>query len=326
MQIQIRRVIASLGVAILWAVCSWAQQTAPAPQTARQALIEMFFSKTPGTFLKHLPMATRTALEKAGELATLQQYSVLASQLQTQGQNVKTFETGSVLLTTEDPKTDQKFEILVENDALRGDQDDIELSFQVAKNGQEVRTPFMPQMTISMKREAQVWTLNEISVTIHVPLADPDFLKAFTEKMKTQAGASGAFPQRPDTTVQAAGSDATVVAAMRTILTAEVIYATSYPTVGYTCSLSSLDGFGGGEPNEHQAMLINSGLASGKRYGFVFILSGCGAPPASSFHLTAAPNGNSLGRKAFCADQSAVIRSSSDGNPATCLTSGTSVQ
>ncbi|HEY3620525.1 MAG TPA: hypothetical protein VGK96_27295 [Candidatus Sulfotelmatobacter sp.] len=321
-----RRVIACLGVAILWTGSSGAQQTAAAPQTARQALIEMFFSKTPGSFLKHLPKTTRTALEKAGELTTLQQYSVLASQLQTQGQNVKTFETGSVLLTSEDPKTDQKFEILVENDALRGDQDDIELSFQVAKNGQEVRTPFMPQLTVSMKHEAQVWTLNEISVTIHVPLADPDFLKAFTEKMKPQAGTGDTFPQRNETTVQAAGSDTSVVAAMRTILAAEVTYANSYPSVGYTCSLSSLDGFGGGEPNEHQAMLINSGLASGKRYGFVFTLSGCGAPPASSFHLTAAPNGNSLGRKAFCADQSAVIRSSNDGNPATCLTTGTPVQ
>lgn len=181
-------------------------------------------------------------------------------------------------------------------------------------------------MTVSMKQEVQVWTLNEISVTIHVPLADPDFLKAFTEKMKTQAAGSGMAAQRYDVPVPAGGSDTTVVAAMRTILTAQVTYATTYPTIGYTCSLSSLDGFGGGEPNEHQAMLISSGLASGKRYGFVFTLSGCGGAPANSFRLTAAPNGNSLGRKAFCADQSAVIRSSNDGNPATCLASGTSVQ
>jgi hypothetical protein len=321
-----RRVVVSLGVAILWAASAWAQQTAAAPQTARQALIEMFFSKTPGTLVKHLPMATRTAMEKAGELATLQQYSVLASQLQTQGQNVKTFETGSVLLATEDPKNDQKFEVTVENDALRGDQDDIELSFQVYKNGQAERKPFMPQMTLSMKQEAQVWTLNEISVTIHLPLADPDFLKTITEKMKPQSGATGTFTPRTDISVQAAGSDAMVVSAMRTILTAEVTYASSYPAVGFTCSLSTLDGFGGGERNEHQAMLINSGLASGKRYGFVFTLSGCGGPPATSFYLTAAPNGNSLGRRTFCADQSGVIRSSNDGNPATCLAGGAPVQ
>ena len=34
-----------------------AQPSEPAPQSARQALIEMFFDKTPGTFAKHLPAA-----------------------------------------------------------------------------------------------------------------------------------------------------------------------------------------------------------------------------------------------------------------------------
>ena len=315
-----RRILAALCLAISLAGAACAQDTAGAPQTARQALIEMFFSKSSGTFVKHLPSATRAALEKAGQLTALQQYSVMASQLQTQGQNVKTFETGSVLLSAENPKTDQKFEITVENDSLRGDQDSMDLSFQVYKNGQAERTPFMPQMTLLMKQEAQVWTLNEISVTIHLPLADPDFLRAITEKMTPQSGA--AMGSRPQVAVQAAGSDTAVVAAMRTILTAEVTYFSTYPAVGYTCSLSSLDGFGGGQPNEHQAMLINSGLASGKRYGFVFKLSGCAGAPATSFQLTAAPNGNNYGRKAFCADQSGVIRSSSDGNPATCLASG----
>ena len=316
-----RRILAALCLAIWLAGAACAQDTAGARQTARQALIEMFFSKSSGTFVEHLPSATRAALEKAGQLTALQQYSVMASQLQTQGQNVKTFETGSVLLSAENPKTDQKFEITVENDSLRGDQDSMDLSFQVYKNGQAERTPFMPQMTLLMKQEAQVWTLNEISVTIHLPLADPDFLRAITEKMTPQSGA--AMGSRPQVAVQAAGSDTAVVAAMRTILTAETTYFSTYPAVGYTCTLSSLDGFGGGQPNEHQAMLINSGLASGKRYGFVFTLSGCAGPPASGFQLTAAPHGNNYGRKAFCSDQSGVIRSSSDGNPATCLASGT---
>jgi hypothetical protein len=328
-----RRFVLCLIVAMLWAGSSWAGTTAgapqAAPQTARQALLEMFFSKTPGTLVKHLPMATRTALEKSGALTSLQQYATMASQLQTQGQNVQTYETGSVLLSGENPQTGEKVEITVENDALRGDQDDIEVSFQMYKNGAAQKGPFMPQITFSMKQEGQVWTLNEISVTLHLPLADPDFLKAITEKMTPQAGtarATGTFVPRSEVSVQAGGSDAIVIAAMRTILTAEVTYATSYPMVGYSCTLSDLDGFGGGTPNEHQAMLINSGLASGKRYGFVFALSGCGGTPATSFHLTAAPNGNSYGRKAFCADQSGVIRSSSDGNPATCMASGTPAQ
>jgi len=314
-------------VIVLAAFCcggSVAQESVP--QTARQALLEMFFSKTPGTFVKHLPVATRAVLEKSGALANLQQYSVLASQLQTQGQNVQTFETGSILLSGEDPKSGQKIEVTVENDALRGDEDDLELSFQTYKNGQAQRTPFMPRITFSMKQEARVWKLNEISVTVRVPLADPDLLKALTETMKARENASFSASPHAQVNAPSAGSDAQVIAAMRTILTAEVTYAAAYPRVGFTCTLSDLDGFGGGEPNEHQAMLINSGLASGKRYGYLFSLTGCSGAPGTSFHLSAVPNASTLGHKAFCADQSGTIRSSDDGSPATCLASGTRVQ
>lgn len=312
-------------------VSAAAQETAqPAvPQTARQALLEMFFSKTPGTLVKHLPAATRAALEKSGALKSLEQYSLLMSQLQTQGQTVQTFETGSILLSSENSKSGQKVEVTAESDALRGDEDDIEVSFQVYKDETAQKGPFMPHITFSMKQESQVWTLHEISITLHIPLADPDFLKTITEKMTPQIGAAkatGAFTPRGEASAQFGGADEMVIAAMRSILTAEVTYARSYPNVGFTCTLSDLDGFGGGEPNEHQAMLINSGLASGKRYGFVFALSGCSGTPATSFHLTATPNGNSYGRKAYCADHSGVLRSSGDGNPATCMASGTPVQ
>src|SRR5579871_3061100 len=167
-----KRFVRSLAIVALSIAGSMAQQAAT-PQTARQALLEMFFSKTPGTLVKHLPAATIAALAKSGAMANLQAYSMMAS-LQTQGNNLETFETGSILLSASDPKTGQKFEITVENDALRGDQDDIELNFQVYKDGTAQRTPFMPQMTFTMKQEAQVWTLNEIYVTIHLPLADPD--------------------------------------------------------------------------------------------------------------------------------------------------------
>jgi hypothetical protein len=319
-----RRMVIGLAVCLSCAAAVAAESAAP--QTARQALLEMFFSKTSGTFAKHLPAATLAALEKSGAMAGLQQYSLLAGQFQAQGNNLQTFETGSILLSGEDPKTGQKIEVTVENDALRGDDDDIELSFQTYKDGQAQRTPFMPQMTFSMKQEAQVWKLNEIAITIRLPLADPDFLKTITEKMKPQVSATGTFTPQAQTPgqipAQTASSDAMVVAAMRTILTAETTYAATYPRVGYTCSLSDLDGFGGGEPNEHQAMLINSGLASGKRYGFLFTLSGCSGSPANSFRLSAAPNANTFGRKAFCADQSGTVRAAQDGNVDRCWTSG----
>jgi hypothetical protein len=320
-----RRIVVGLAVCMSCAMFSQARESGT-PQTARQALLEMFFSKTQGTFVKHLPAATLAALEKSGALAGLQQYGLLASQFQAQGNNLQTFETGSILLSGEDPKTGQKIEVTVENDALSGDDDDIELSFQTYKDGQAQRTPFMPRVTFSMKQEAQVWKLNEISVTVRLPLADPDFLKAITEKMKPQVSAATTITPREQvsaqTPPQTASSDAMVLAAMRTILTAETTYAATYPRVGYTCSLSDLDGFGGGEPNEHQAMLINSGLASGKRFGFVFTLSGCSGSPAGSFRLTATPNANMFGRKAFCADQTGTVRASQDGNVDRCWSGG----
>ena len=274
-----RRFVVLAAVAIGCAGIAQAQQTDP--QTARQALIEMFFSKTPGTFLKHLPAATREAFDKSGAMANLQGFSMMTSQWQAQGQTMQSFETGSMLVSAENSKTGEKFEVTVENDALRGDQDDIELSFQTYKDGKAQLTPFKPQITFSMKQEAEIWKLNEIAVTVHFPLADPEFLKTITDRMKAQPAVSAGAAQRPEVTAQPAGSDTMVLTAMRTILTAEKTYASTYSAVGYTCTLSDLDGFGGGEPNEHQAMLINSGLASGKRFGFLFTLTA-----VSYTHLT----------------------------------------
>ena len=43
-------------------ISSLAQTQAPPPQTARQALIEMFLSKNPDAFTKHLPAVASKAL------------------------------------------------------------------------------------------------------------------------------------------------------------------------------------------------------------------------------------------------------------------------
>src|SRR6266550_823021 len=197
-----RTVVGVLAVAAIWSAAVSAQEVST-PQTARQALLEMFFSKMSGTFAKHLPAVTLAALEKSGALANLQQYSLVAGQLQTQGTNFQTFETGSELLSGEDPKTRQKVEITVENDALRGERDDIELSFQTYKNGEAQRTPFMPRMTFTMKQEARVWKLNEISVTVRLPLADPDLLKVLTENMKARESANASVTPHTQATTSA---------------------------------------------------------------------------------------------------------------------------
>ena len=314
-----------LTVALAATSAAQSQPATAAPQTARQALLEMFFSKTPGTFAKHLPAATLNALQKSSAFASLQAYSMLASQLQTQGGSFETFETGRILVAANDPQSGKKFEMIVENDSLRGEEDEIEVSFLTYKEQQVQRAPFLPRMMFVMKSEAGVWKLNEISITVRLPLADPDFLKGIEEGIK--ASAAKAAPNGIPATPNNLGNDAAVATAMRSILNAENTYSNTYRAVGFTCILADLDGFGGAEANEHQAMLISSGLASGRKFGYTFTLSGCGGSPATSFHLSAAPAGaNNFGKRAYCADQSGALRYSSDGNPATCFASGLPAQ
>jgi len=312
-----------LGVLVLSSLSATTVSAQPADsaspaQTARQALVEMFFSKTPGTFAQHLPAATLTVLDQSGAMATLQQYSLLASQLQTTGKKFETFDRGALLLTAENTQSNQKFEITVEKDLPVGDEDIIEVSFRIYKDQQLQRTPFFPRMAFGMKKESGTWKLNDIEVTVRLPLADPDFLKGVVEGVKARSGAAMPLQTSGQAPATGFGSEASVVAAMETIVKGENTYASTYRGIGFTCAISDLDGFGGGEPNEHQAMLIPSGLAGGRKYGYTFTLSGCGGPPATSFHLVAVPGMNSLGRRALCSDQSGAIRYSADANPAGC--------
>jgi type IV pilus assembly protein PilA len=305
------------------------------PQNARQALLDMFFGK-PGSLERHLPEATRKALRDAGTggPSLLQQFSMASSQLNSPDSHLQTFETGSTLLSVEQTKALTKFEAIVEKDDLRGDEDDIELSFRMYKNGQPEKSPVLPSLTFLMKEEKNVWRLSEISVTVRVALADPELLKTLVTGAKAQqavAAASGVDVHVDNVVVAAPSSgvaradELSAIASMRTIVTAEVTYFSTYPSTGFTCSLSDLDGFGQGTPNEHQAMLIESRLASGKKRGYIFTLNSCGGTPSARFQLTAVPADNAAGR-AFCTDESAVIRASADGQAASCLARGTRLQ
>ncbi len=287
-------------------------QAQPVPQNARQALLEMFFSKTPGTMEKHLPQATRAALRQADGpgLAMLQQFSMLSSQINAQGQQFQTFETGPTLLAAEDARVHSKLEITVERDDLQGDEDAIEVSFHAYKAGQPQNSYFMPRLTFVMKQEAGIWRLNELALAARFGLADPEFLKQMLAGMKQRQSVD----------------ESSTVSSMRVIETAEITYAATYPGRGYTCSLSDLDGFGSGQPSEHQAMLIESGLASGRKDGYIFTLSRCDGTPASKFRLTGVPADPSAGLRAFCSDESGVIRYAADGKAATCLSVGKPLQ
>lgn len=312
-----------------------------APQNARQALLDMFFGK-PGSLEKHLPEATRAALRQASASGPplVQQLSAASSQLNMSGNHLQTFETGSTLLSVENSKALTKFEVVVDQDDLVGDEDNIQLSFHAFKNGQPEKAPVLPALTFSMKQENSIWRLSAISLTVKIALDNPALLKLLVEAGKarqlttisgtgtvvrpniTGAGFSPLSRSPAPNPALLRADELSAIASMRSILTAEMTYAATYASVGYTCSLSDLDGFGQGTPNEHQAMLIESRLASGKKRGYLFTLTGCATGPSPRFQLTAVPLDNASGLS-FCSDESGSLRSASDPQPASCFSHGT---
>jgi len=295
---------------LLFGVPSSMAQSATVPQSARQALLEMFTATTPGAFEKHLPEATRQALLKTHDspLSMLRGFSSFGLAANARGTQLQTFETGSKLLGMEERNGLHKYEVIVERDDLLGDVDEIELSFRSYKNGKPEPLPVEPRLIFSMKQEKEIWKLNEITVAVHVKLADPEMLKGLLRTQNSSLESSAASN-------------------LRTLGVAEVTYLASYPERGYTCKLSELGGtLAHRQPSPQNAMFIDDVLASGKKSGYVYSISGCDIPPVSRFHITAVPADPESGMRAFCSDESGKVRYAADGKAATCLSAGLPLQ
>jgi len=111
-----------------------------------------------------------------------------------------------------------------------------------------------------------------------------------------------------------AANESSAVAGIRQINVAEVTYSTEYSDRGYTCSLSDL------------SSQIDSQLVNGQKNGYVFKLSGC-APSESGaivkYQVVAYPmTKNSTGTRAFCSDESNVIKVEPGGSTENCLENG----
>lgn len=115
-----------------------------------------------------------------------------------------------------------------------------------------------------------------------------------------------------------AANESSAVALVRTINTAEVTYSSNHANQGFTCSLSDLNG------------LIDGLPISGQKSGYAFKLSGCTPDPdgvVNHFRVVAYPVvTNQTGIRAFCSDESAVIKVDARGSPQGCLDNGTMLQ
>jgi hypothetical protein len=281
----------------------------PPPQTARQALIEMFLGKDPDAFAKHLPAVASQALIRKGETpeaSIVKQISMIGRQMIAQGEHIESFDEGSTLLVSEQNEGTEKVkvEVVVENDSLMGENDEIEVSIHVYRDGEPEFLPVIPRLIFSMTQEKEIWKLTEATLAAHVPLTDPDYLKGVRKK-QDEANEN--------------------MAAMRVnmIATAERRYTSTHPDSGYTCNLSAVFGQGDAANPPAQAPAGNaSNIASDESNGYHFALTGCNGNPASKFQVTATPAESDSGMKAFCADESGTVRFDASGKGSACLSRG----
>lgn len=111
-------------------------------------------------------------------------------------------------------------------------------------------------------------------------------------------------------------NDLSAIQSIHTILNAENMYESNYPTNGYTCSMAALGGDPkSGAPSPTSAQLVQPDLASGLKSGYIFNISNCtkinagGTDRITGYTVTAVPQTvGSTGDRAFCSDQSGIIK------------------
>jgi prepilin-type N-terminal cleavage/methylation domain-containing protein len=122
-----------------------------------------------------------------------------------------------------------------------------------------------------------------------------------------------------------AANEASAVASLRMVVTAEASYSTSYPNLGYASTLAELGPVtGGGSPSSAGAALIDNLVASGSKSGYVLapVAAGfTGDIPEVGFEFSNTPaTVGSSGQRQFCTNESGVLRYEQGGsgcNPTT---------
>jgi len=292
---------------------SQTQAPAPPPQTPRQALIEMITGGQAGA-MKHLTVEMQKSLQGEGKNSPLAQLATF-DQIRAGSSDFQVFETGQVLLSASDPKNNEKFEVHVDGDDLNGDTDNMDISFHQFRDGTEQDIPYatmLSRFTVGMKKQENVWRLNELSINIKVPLGDPKLLEKFGSGMGTgmvggKIGGSASAKQEP--------RELSPRETITMVAFAESSFARSHPETGFTCKLSDLA--------KSNPFNLDPRIFTGEPFqGYKFTLSGCQDKPSGSFRLVAEPVIAAAGGKAYCTDATTNVRSSDDGLGSSCIASG----
>jgi prepilin-type N-terminal cleavage/methylation domain-containing protein len=112
-----------------------------------------------------------------------------------------------------------------------------------------------------------------------------------------------------------AANEASAVGSVRTINTSEVTYNSTWG-IGFASALSNLGGGVSCTASSTTACLVDPVLSGGAKSGYTFAAVGNTAVAGANqgFEVNATPTSTSTGTRAFCSDQSGVIRYNTTGS------------
>ncbi|HSS95673.1 MAG TPA: type IV pilin protein, partial [Terriglobales bacterium] len=266
-------------------------------------------------FEKHMPEHVLEVFNKAdsGWARTyMGPLSELQRQATTEGQHLETFETGPILLSGETMQANhqQRMEVTVERDDLSGEDDQMELALHIYKDGMPDKLPVVPNLILDMKQERDIWRLSQITVALHIPLSDPDYIDGIAEDMRKnhqrmlEFGALGIVQQMKEKEL-----------------------ARQKKSAGFTCNISELGFAPEASTSPTYAAMVQppadaqTNNPPAKDYSFK--ISDCSA---SAFQITAEPMKGSAARRSFCIDQAGTPKFSNDGKASTCTSSGRPIE
>jgi hypothetical protein len=306
---KVRFVILFMGLA---AMCVGQQKNQV--QSPRQAIIEMF-SGSEAQFKKHLTLEMQRKLEESSA-APLQAFATSST---SDPDRFQAFDLGQILFSFNNPEQHERYEVQIDSEEPRGDEDVMGLSLHLVRNGAEQETPIAMRFVLNMKRQDGTWRLNAITLSATLPVGDPKILdKSLWGPLMLAAGgpkndsaAAVVVDERPKMPP---------LRAVRMIGMAENIYAQNHPGIGYTCRIGDLVNVGKGLDEDGVYRFMDAEFAGGTYNGYHFTLTGCDRKPARIFRVIAEPVAGK--GRAYCSDNTNNLRSSDDGRGVTCLISG----
>ena len=276
---------------VLTGVCS-GQRTTLGVQSPRQAIIEMM-SGGEAPFKKHLTVEMQSKLQnlmKGSVDNAPNPIQMLAGATSGGSNKFQAFDLGSILFSFNNPQEHERYEIQIDGEDPRGDEDTMALSLHQVRNGVELEIPVGMRFVLNLKKQEGIWRLSAVTINATLPVGDPRILNkswwtpamvaAMGTNTDTSADSGVVVDERPKMTP---------MRAVRMIGMAETIYSQKHPGIGYTCSLSDLVNVGRGMDEDGMYKFLDAEFASGSYNGYKFTLSGCERMPARMFRVTAEP-------------------------------------